>query len=89
MTAGMRDRHSAPASEEEVRRELQLCRFCNSPAAGRFALSRGCVAFPEDREQLLCLHHWCRATPLGDMVLVEDLRRADGEGAFGLGGPPP
>jgi hypothetical protein len=48
------------------------CRFGDGEAIGRFALSDGCVAFPEDREQDLCWHHARRATPLGSFELIAD-----------------
>jgi hypothetical protein len=51
------------------------CRQCGDPAAAVFALPQGCVVYPDDREQALCVHHALRATPLGDegMTLVRDL----------------
>lgn len=49
-----------------------VCRFCSSEAVGKFSMSHGCYCHPDDREQLLCTHHAMKATPLGDMVLVED-----------------
>jgi hypothetical protein len=52
--------------------ETRQCRFRDGPAIGRFALDRGCVAYPDDREQDLCAHHIRRATPLGSFELVED-----------------
>ena len=65
------------------------CSLCDDPAAGRFRLSRGCVAFPDDREQFLCLSHVCKSQPLGTFELVEDLRPEGAEGVFGRGGPWP
>lgn len=52
---------------------VPLCRFCRWPAVGIFELNRGCLCFPEDREQALCMQHVVRATPLGDMSLLIDL----------------
>lgn len=52
----------------------QMCRFNDhAPATVRVALQTGCVCYPNDREQLLCEHHWYKAEPLGDMVVVEEL----------------
>jgi hypothetical protein len=48
------------------------CRFGDGEAIARFSLPGGCIAFPEDREQALCLHHAMRATPLDGMYLVAD-----------------
>lgn len=44
-----------------------LCRFGDRPAIARYALSDGCVCYPDDREQDLCVQHILRATPLGTM----------------------
>jgi hypothetical protein len=38
-----------------------------------FELSAGCVCYPVDREQALCMQHIVRATPLGTMELTDDL----------------
>lgn len=51
---------------------IPTCVFDGSPAVARFILDAGCVARPGDRMQNLCAQHADRATPLGDMVLVED-----------------
>jgi hypothetical protein len=48
------------------------CRFCTAPALARYAMDRGFVCFPDDREQALCAQHIIRATPLGSMELLED-----------------
>jgi hypothetical protein len=47
-----------------------VCRFCGSLAAARFRLDRGCVCYPDDRIQDLCMQHVVRATPLGGMELM-------------------
>jgi hypothetical protein len=47
------------------------CRFGCGPAIARYAMDRGCVCFPDDREQDLCAQHVVRATPLGGMELIE------------------
>lgn len=47
-----------------------ICRFCSSEAVGLYALDRGCVCYPDDREQALCAQHVVRATPLGGFDLV-------------------
>jgi hypothetical protein len=49
-----------------------MCRFCGTPAVAVYALSDGCMCFPDDREQALCAQHEDRATPLGDMTLLRD-----------------
>jgi len=36
-------------------------------------MSAGCVCFPGDVEQALCMQHVVRATPLGTMELKRDL----------------
>lgn len=46
------------------------CRFGDGDAVARFRLSRGCVCFPDDREQDLCCQHIARATPLGTLELI-------------------
>lgn len=33
----------------------------------------GCMCYPDDRQQPLCLHHAFRATPLDGMTLILDL----------------
>jgi len=49
------------------------CRFCNDAAVGIFEFPGGCICYPEDRRQALCMQHVIRATPLDGMSLVEDL----------------
>lgn len=49
------------------------CRFCDDEALAIFHFSRGCVCYPDDRQQTLCWQHVVRATPLGGMELIEDL----------------
>jgi len=41
------------------------CRFGDGPATVRVIMSKGCVCYPEDREQYLCEHHWYKSTPSG------------------------
>lgn len=61
-----------PVEEKEV-----PCRFSEntpqhtSPAVARYALSHGCVCFPEDREQDLCLQH---AHDCGFLGTVEPIK---------------
>lgn len=59
-------------SAPPVLKEDVPCRFCGDKAlaVGRWAMSEGCVCYPDDREQDLCAQHAIRATPLGDMVLL-------------------
>ncbi len=54
------------------------CRFGCGPAIAVFAMDRGCVCYPDDRQQALCMQHIVRATPLGRMTVVRDLT-ADAE----------
>jgi len=62
---------------------MPRCRFEDDEAIARFRLDRGCVVYPDDREQDLCWHHAREATPLGSMEMIEDytlpggLRAAD------------
>jgi hypothetical protein len=50
---------------------MAMCRFCSDPV---FELSAGCVCYPDDRYQALCMQHVIKATPLGGrMTLIEDL----------------
>ena len=58
---------------------MAVCRFgpdgCIDRPVVCVALSEGCICFPDDREQLLCLHHAMRSTPLGTieaLYLVDD-----------------
>ena len=51
------------------------CRFGDGPAVGLFELPRGCIVYPDDREQLLCFYHAMRATPLGDIRLILDFTK--------------
>jgi len=48
------------------------CRFCDDEAVAKYTFSNGCVCYPEDREQNLCLQHIVKSNPLGSMVLIED-----------------
>ena len=53
------------------------CRFCSAPAAATYALDAGCLCYPEDREQALCVQHIIRATPLGAMRLLAVVNAAE------------
>lgn len=35
------------------------------PAVATLALSRGCAAYPDDREQPVCWYHLCKSDPVG------------------------
>lgn len=48
------------------------CDLCNDEALGKFELDKGCIAYPEMKVQILCLHHTVKSQPLGSMELVED-----------------
>lgn len=47
-----------------------LCRFGDCDAMVRVDLSDGCIAYPTDREQDLCINHYHWATPLGRMGVI-------------------
>jgi hypothetical protein len=49
------------------------CRFGDGPAVAVFDMDAGCICFPDDRQQALCAQHAMRSTPLGSMVLADDL----------------
>lgn len=49
------------------------CRFCNDGAVAIFALNEGCLCFPDDREQALCMQHVIKANPIGSMTIKQDL----------------
>jgi hypothetical protein len=51
------------------------CRFapeCQAPSAARVSVPGGCICFPADREQELCLQHINDATPLDGLELLVD-----------------
>jgi len=48
------------------------CRFCADESVARIGLSDGCIAFPDDHEQDVCLHHYRKAQPLGGSHLLRD-----------------
>lgn len=51
------------------------CRHCGSPAVARFKTPQGCVCFPDDREQDLCMQHIVKDGTIGDGVeMIEDYR---------------
>jgi hypothetical protein len=39
-----------------------------------YYFSHGCAARPDLTVQPLCAHHECKATPVGTMELIRDLR---------------
>jgi hypothetical protein len=49
------------------------CRICGDPPVAVYRLERGCVCYPDDREQALCPQHAVRSEPLGDMDMIKDL----------------
>jgi hypothetical protein len=49
---------------------MPSCRHCGSPAVARFKTPQGCVCFPEDREQDLCMQHIIKDGMLGEGVEV-------------------
>jgi hypothetical protein len=50
---------------------METCKFGCGPAAVYVELSRGCVCFPDDREQFLCNQHWYKMEPLGTVKAIE------------------
>ena len=46
------------------------CRFCSDPPAAVYHFDKGCMCYPDDSYQILCLHHLMRSEPLGKMVEV-------------------
>jgi hypothetical protein len=46
------------------------CRFGDGPAAVHIKLAKGCVCYPDDREQHLCMQHWYRSEPLGAVEVI-------------------
>jgi len=58
-----------PSSEADSSR----CRFgCQDTAVGVFILPAGCICFPDDKEQILCLHHAMRSTDY-DGIWIKNL----------------
>lgn len=53
--------------------ETPLCRFCGTPAVVLVAMSRGCVCYPNDREQWLCSQHELRSEPLGTWEILKEI----------------
>ena len=48
------------------------CRFgCIATALYRVKLEKGCICYPDDREQLVCVQHWSKMEPLGAAEVVE------------------
>lgn len=62
-----------PEQAQEVAPEILPCRQCGERAVAVFAMSEGCVVYPDDREQALCWQHAHKAAPLGSMELTRDL----------------
>jgi hypothetical protein len=50
------------------------CLLCGHPAIAIFSMPGGCVVHPREEVQALCPQHIVRATPLGGMGLLVDLR---------------
>lgn len=50
------------------------CRFaekgCDMPAVVQVGMDLGCVCFPDDQIQDLCVHHEMKSTPLGSFVVL-------------------
>lgn len=52
----------------------EKCIQCGNPAIAVFRFDEGCVVYPDIQLQPLCPQHIVKATPLGGMELVRDLR---------------
>jgi hypothetical protein len=50
--------------------EHNKCRFCGDGAAALVTLELGCMCYPDDRAQYLCLQHVMRANPLGQWAVL-------------------
>jgi hypothetical protein len=50
------------------------CCFCDDGAVAIYYFSHGCTARPDLTVQPLCAQHECKATPVGEMELLKDLR---------------
>ncbi|GEM_PF-1724105 len=62
----MVDVNGIPVDTKEV-----PCRFgCGDIAVGHFSTPNGCVCFPDDVEQDLCVQHALTAEPHGAFTLV-------------------
>jgi hypothetical protein len=59
------------------------CALCSGEAVAIYYLDQGCVAYPDLTVQPLCSHHENRATPLGGMELLKDLRVDEGARILG------
>ncbi len=59
--------------EEAMRYPPFYCRFGDGEAIAIWDMPGGCMCYPEDRAQALCLQHSRRATPLDGMTLLFDL----------------
>ena len=59
--------------------ERPMCRFGDgSLAVARFATPRGCVCYPDDREQDLCYQHVIKWGIIGDAkVLIDYMKEPD------------
>jgi hypothetical protein len=60
-------------SGERDNRQMTKCRFCDDEAVAVFDMPRGCVCYPEDRQQSLCMQHIVKANTIGGMELKHDL----------------
>jgi hypothetical protein len=50
--------------------EPPQCRFGDGEAAAHVSVPGGCVCYPDDREQDLCLQHLSRCTPLDGLKVL-------------------
>lgn len=49
---------------------MTLCRFDGELAVAAYATPAGCVAYPDDKQQVLCRQHELKATPHEGMLLL-------------------
>lgn len=49
---------------------MTRCRFDGSLAVAAYITPEGCVAYPDDKQQVLCWQHEMKATPHGGMMLL-------------------
>ena len=52
-----------------------MCRFPHDPpvpAVVRVSMDRGCVCYPDDREQDLCVQHDYKSEPLGTYEVIRE-----------------
>lgn len=62
-------------SESFTECPMPKCRHCDDHAVARYKTPQGCVCFPDDREQDLCMQHIIKDGMIGDDVeMIIDYR---------------